>query len=59
MKTEDASLLVEYFGKHLIVRMVDFLVENRLFDFSRKQVMEGIGISKASLRKHWDKPRLT
>ncbi|MBO3808985.1 MAG: winged helix-turn-helix transcriptional regulator [Candidatus Brockarchaeota archaeon] len=55
MGTGDASVLVEYFGEHSMVRIVDFLVENKLFDFSKKQIMGEVSISKATLFKYFPK----
>jgi len=55
MKTKDVSVLVEYFGEHPIVKIIDFLIENKLFDYSKKQIMEEVGISKATLFKYFAK----
>ena len=55
MKTKDISVLVEYFGEHPIVKIMDFLIENKLFDYSKKQIMEDVGISKATLFKYFAK----
>lgn len=55
MKTKDTSVLVEYFGEHPIVKIIDFLIENKLFDYSKKQIMEEVGISKATLFKYFPK----
>lgn len=52
---EDVSVLVEFLGDHPLVRIVDFLLENRLFDYSKKQIAEGAGIGKVTLFKYWDK----
>jgi hypothetical protein len=52
---EGVSVLVEYLGDHPIVRIIDFLLENRLFDYSKKQIAEGSGIGKVTLFKYWDK----
>lgn len=53
MKGKDVSALVEYFGGHPIVKITDFLIENKLFDYSKKQIMEEVGISKATLFKYF------
>jgi len=55
MKAKEVSVLVEYFGEHPIVRITDFLIENKLFDYSKKQIMEEAGISKATLFKYFPK----
>lgn len=55
MKVKDVSVLVECFGEHPIVKITDFLIENKLFDYSKKQIMEEVGISKATLFKYFSK----
>lgn len=55
MKIKGVSVLIEYFGEHPIVKIIDFLVENKLFDYSKKQIMEEAGISKATLFKYFAK----
>jgi len=52
---EDISVLVEYFGSHPMIRIVDFLIENKIFDYSKKQIAEEVGISKATLFKYFVK----
>ena len=55
MKAKEVSVLVEYFGEHPIVRITDFLIENKLFDYSKRQIIEEVGISKATLFKYFPK----
>lgn len=55
MKTKDISVLLEYFGEHPIMKITDFFIENKLFDYSKKQIMEEVGISKATLFKYFGK----
>ena len=55
MKVKDVSVLVEYFGEHPIVKIIDFLIENKLFDYSKKQIMEEAVMSKATLFKYFAK----
>ena len=52
---KEESVLVECFGDHPIIRIIDFLLENRLFDFSKKQIAEGAGIGRVTLFKYWKK----
>jgi len=54
MKMEDKSVLLEYFGESPTLRILDFLLENRLFDYSKTQIVEGAGIGKATFYKYWD-----
>ncbi|PIN99652.1 hypothetical protein COT72_05230 [archaeon CG10_big_fil_rev_8_21_14_0_10_43_11] len=51
----EKSVLVEYLGDSPIIRIVDFLVENKLFDYSKKQIMEEINLSKATFFKYFPK----
>jgi hypothetical protein len=47
------SLLIEFLGENPIFKIVDFLVENKGLDVTKKQIIEGAGISKASLFNCW------
>ncbi|RLI91059.1 MAG: hypothetical protein DRO65_01845 [Candidatus Altiarchaeales archaeon] len=51
----ERSVLTEYFGEHPIVKIVDFLIENKPFDYSKKQIMAEVGISKSTLFKYFPK----
>lgn len=52
---EEKSVLIEYFGDTPILRIIDFLLENRLFDYSKKQIIDETGLAKATFYKYWDK----
>ena len=52
---EEKSILLEYFGDTPLLRIIDFLLENRLFDYSKKQIIEGTGLSKVTFYKYWDR----
>ena len=47
------SLLLQLTGEIPLFKIVDFLVENKGMDFTKKQISEGSGISRASLFNHW------
>ncbi|GBE54594.1 MAG TPA: hypothetical protein ENH28_05735 [Euryarchaeota archaeon] len=51
METE--SLLLKVFGKSPQMRIVDFFIDNRLFDFSKKEIIEEVGMSKTTFYKVW------
>jgi predicted AAA+ superfamily ATPase len=38
-----------------MLKIIDFLIDNKPFDYSKKQIMEESGISKATLFKYFDK----
>lgn len=50
---EAESLLLKAFGKSPQMRIVDFLIDNRLFDFSKKEIIEGLGMSKTTFYNVW------
>ena len=50
---EDKSVLLEYFGDTPLLRVIDFLLENRIFDYSKKQIIDETGLSKVTFYKYW------
>lgn len=52
--SEDHSLFLEFFGDTPKFRMIDFLLENRLSDFTKTDIAKGSGVSPVSLFNHWD-----
>ncbi|KXA97324.1 hypothetical protein AKJ38_01485 [candidate division MSBL1 archaeon SCGC-AAA259I14] len=48
------SLLLQALGETPKLRILDFLIDNPLFDFSKKEIIEGSGVSKATFYKYWD-----
>lgn len=50
---KDSSLLLEYLGTHPKLRIIDFLIDNRPFDYSRNEIMEGSGVSRNTFYKLW------
>ncbi len=47
------SLLVEFLGDTPLIRVVDFLIENSIFDYTKTEIAENAGISRASLYNIW------
>jgi hypothetical protein len=47
------SLLLKLTGNPPIFRIIDFLVENKGLEFTKKDIVEGADISKASLFNCW------
>jgi hypothetical protein len=47
------SSLVEFLGDTPLIRVVDFFIENSIFDYTKKDIAENAGISRASLYKIW------
>lgn len=52
---ENESVLVECFGRNPALLVVDFLLENRLYDYSKQQIAEGSGIGRVTLFNNWYK----
>lgn len=50
---KEKSLFLQLVGDAPLFRVLDFLVDNKGMDFTKKDVYEGAGISKATLFKHW------
>lgn len=48
-------MLVEHFGRSPVICIIDFLLENRLYDYSKKQIAESCGIGRATLFNNWKK----
>jgi len=50
---EEKSLLIKFLGENPILRIVDFMIENKGLDMNKKEIVEGAGISRASLFNNW------
>lgn len=49
----EKSLLIQYLGDTPKLRIIDFFLENRS-DYSKKEIIEGTGMSKTTFYKVWD-----
>jgi len=49
----DESVLIQYLGNTPKLRVIDFLINNMPFDYSKKEIIEGSGISKTTFFKIW------
>lgn len=49
------SLFVEFFGDYPFIRVLDFLLENEIFDYSKKEICKHTGVSWNTLETFWDK----
>jgi len=49
----EKSLLIKLVGDIPTFKIVDFLIENKGLDFTKKDIIEGANISKASLFNYW------
>lgn len=51
---EDESLLLKFLGReNPIVRVIDFLIDNEAFDYSKTEIAKGAGVSRTTLQKIW------
>ncbi len=50
----EKSLLVKFLGENPMFKIVDFLIENKGLEVTKKDIIEGAGISRASLFKVWN-----
>ena len=50
---EPESLLLKTLGKSPQMRIMDFFIDNRLFDFSKKEIIEELGMSKTTFYNVW------
>lgn len=48
------SLLLKLSGNAPLFRILDFLIENKGLDFSKRAIAEGSQISRATLFNYWD-----
>lgn len=51
--SKNKSLLIKFLGENLIFRIIDFLIENKGLDLTKKDIIEGAGVSRAALFKYW------
>ncbi len=51
---EDQSLLLQCMGDTPKLRIIDFFLDNRDSDYSKKEIIEYTGISKTTFYKVWD-----
>ena len=49
------SLLIETFGDYPMIRVIDFLLENRIFDYSKADIARQAGVSRTTLDSFWKK----
>ncbi len=50
---KDESVLIQYIGDNPKLRVIDFLIDNMPFDYSKKEIIEGSSISKTTFFKIW------
>ena len=53
-KKEYRSLLLKTLGESPKLKIVDFFMDNPLFDFTKKEVIEALGMSKQTFYKYFE-----
>lgn len=48
------SLFLQVVGRTPQLKVFDFLIENRIFDYSKSDISEATGVSRMTLDKIWD-----
>lgn len=48
------SLFVTTLGDYPLIRVLDFLLENRTFDYSKSDIAEQANVSRTTLDTFWD-----
>jgi len=49
----EKSLFLEFFGDSPKFRVIDFMLEHRLEDFTKTEIAKGAGVSWATLFNYW------
>lgn len=49
----EKSLLLQLTGEMPLFRIIDFLIDNKGLDISKKDVIDGANISRSALFKYW------
>ena len=52
-KKEHESILIKTLGDSPKLRIIDFFLDNPLFDFTKKEVIEALGMSKQTFYKYF------
>ena len=53
MDENEKRMLLKSLGESAEMRIIDFLLENRNFDYSKKQLIEFTKLSRATFFAHW------
>jgi DNA-binding transcriptional ArsR family regulator len=53
MKKEYESIIIKTLGDSPKLRIIDFFLDNPMFDFTKKEVIEALGMSKQTFYKYF------
>jgi predicted transcriptional regulator len=51
----EQSIFVEYFGNSPYVKVLDFLIDNQMFDYKKEEIMHNNEIKRKTFNKIWEK----
>ena len=49
----DETLFTKHLGNSPTIRIIDFFLDNPLFDYSKNEIIENLGMSRATFFKYW------
>ena len=49
------SIFVEFFGDYPLIRVIDFLLENQMFDYSLRELARHTKIGTSTIYTFWDR----
>lgn len=53
MEEESKSVFIEYFGDSPYIRVLDFLIQGQMFDYSMTEIARGAGVGWGAFTKIW------
>ena len=48
------TLLIRCLGKSPVLRVIDFFLDNKLFDYTKDEIIENLDMGRATLFKYWE-----
>lgn len=48
------SLFIKTLGDYPVIRVLDFLLENRIFDYSKSEIAKQANVSRTTLDSFWE-----
>ena len=52
---DDNTILIETFGNNPVIRIIDFFIDNPVFDYSKEDMINELGMSKITFYKYFKK----
>jgi len=50
---KDKTLLLRCLGNSPVLQIIDFFLDNRLFDYSKNEIVENLRMGRATFFKYW------